>query len=268
LVAVAGATICAVAALSWTLIARIPAIASVGEWPTDRIDQVTRIPLGLSIVASVAGVLILANLIRVVTIQRTVNRETRGALAGAASDGEVIIIADDLPYAHAISASRTPSPRILVSSGMVTALTPSELESVIAHERSHVRHLHGWFRMSGELATAVNPLLRWSAQDLGFALERWADEDAADATGRDNVAVALHRAALTRLERQAGGAAGAVGFGAHGVPRRIAALLHEPGRGRWIGLALYVIVFALVAGGVVRALERSEDLLEALQHLR
>jgi hypothetical protein len=237
----------------------------VGAWSTDRVDRATHIPLAVSIVATVAGVLVLTNLIRVVTTQRTVDRETKAALIGAASDDEVIIVADDLPYAHAISGWRPP--RILVSSGMVTALNPSELTSVIAHERSHIRHHHGRLRMIGELSAAINPLLRWSTRDLGFALERWADEDAAEATGRANVAVALHRAALSRLELRWGGPAGAIGFGGHGVPRRLAALLHEPGRGRWIGSTLYVVVFVLVAGGAVRALERSEDLLEALQHL-
>ncbi len=268
IVAVAGATICAVAVGSWTLFARVPVIASIGEWSTNRVQRATRIPLGLSVVATVAGILIVANLIRYVTLRRAVHRETTAALVGAAVDGHVTMIADDLPYAHAVSRWRARSQRILVSTGMVTALTPDELVSVIAHEESHLRHHHGWFRTSGELAAAVNPLLRWSTKDLGFALERWADEDAAAATGRAQVAGALQRAALTRLERQPAGSATAIGFGAHAVPRRIVALLHDPGRGRWIGSALYVVVFALVAGGAARALERSEDLLEALQHLR
>lgn len=266
-VAVAGATICAVATLAWTLFARVSVIARVGEWSTSRVERATRIPLGVSIAATAAGVLVLANLIRVVTSQHAVNRETRAALVGAEADDDVTIIADDLPYAHALSGWRAENRRILVSTGMITALTRTELASVLAHERSHLRHHHGWFRMAGELAAAVNPLLRWSTKDLGFALERWADEEAAAATGRGQVAVALQRAALTRLERQPVGVATPIGFGAHGVPRRIAALLSDPGGGRWIGSALYVVVFVLVSGGVVRALERSEDLVEALQNL-
>ena len=272
ILAIAGATLCAVAVLAWTLFARIPLAASLGQWSTDRVDQATRIPLGVSGLAAAAGILILANLIRVGATEVSGRRETRDALAAisAVDVGAdlMVVIDDEVPFAHSTSSGRPRIQRILVSTGMVDALRPGELDSVLAHERSHLRHRHGWFRTSSELAVAINPLLRWSAGDLRFALESWADEDAGVATDRDEVARALQHAALARLAFGPTPSAGAFEFGGFGVRDRVGALLRSPRRGRWVGSAAYLLVLVLVLGGALRALERSEDLLEALQNLR
>ena len=220
--------------------------------------------------AAVAGVAILVRLIRVWVVQASRVRETRSVLdaLSISSMGEVVEVDDDEPYAHAIIGSRPRAQRIVVSSGILAALGPGGLESVLAHERSHVRHHHSWFGLAGLLAVAINPLLRWPASDLNFEVERWADEDAAAMTGRAEMVEALQRAAFARLEYLPGSQNGMIGFSGHGVPARLEALLDEPARARWIGFATYSGLFVLIAAAVVRALERSEDLLEALQNLR
>ena len=79
---------------------------------------------------------------------------------------------------------------------------------------------------------------------------------------------ALQRAAFARLDYEPATPNGMIGFSGQGVPARLEALIRAPAHARWIGFVGYGLIFVLVAGGVVRALERSEDLLEALQHLR
>jgi hypothetical protein len=267
LVAIAGATLCGVAVLAWAAFARVPAIGDIGEWSSSNVERATRIPLGFSLVAAVAGVAILVRLFKVSIVQASRVRETRAVLdaVSISATGDVVEVDDDEPYAHAITGRR---PRVLVSSGMLAALGPAGLEAVIAHERSHVRHHHSWFGLAGIFAVAINPLLRWPARDLNFEIERWADEDAAVTTGRAEMLEALQRAAFARLAYLPGSPNGMIGFSGHGVPARVEALLRRPARARWIGFAAYAVIFVLVSGGVVRALERSEDLLEALQNFR
>jgi beta-lactamase regulating signal transducer with metallopeptidase domain len=270
LVAIAGATLCGVAVLVWPAFARVPAIAEIGHWSSRSVDRAVRIPLGVNVVAALFGILILIRLVRVALLQAARIQETRSVLdaLSLSSSGEVVEIADPEPYAHAVTGWRPRAQRVVVSSGMVAALGPVGLRPVLAHERSHVRHHHSLFGLARVLAVAINPLLHWSAGDLDFELERWADEDAAAVTGRPEIADALQRAAFARLDYQPQSPKGTIGFSGHGVPARLEALLAEPARARWIGCAGYGAVFIVVAAAVARALERSEDLLEALQHLR
>lgn len=266
--ATAGATLCAVAVFAWTVPARIRLVGSLGQWTSGNVERATRIPLALGVVATIAGVLIIANLVRVVTAHERLARETKAAVRELSAVDGVVLIDDDLPFAHALSAWRPPTHVILVSTGMQAALAADELAAVLAHERSHVHYRHGWFRQVGLLGTAINPLLQGPDRELGFALERWADEDAAATAGRQVIARALGHAALSRIDMKRAGSRDGSDFGAEGVPDRIAALGRAPARGRWIAFAAYAVVFLFVSGAVVRALERSEDLLEALQNLR
>lgn len=84
------------------------------------------------------------------------------------------------------------------------------------------------------------------------------------------MALALQHSAIARLEIQSGRRHEAIGFSGQAVPDRIEALLHDGSSRRWVsltGLVGYAGMFALVVGGIAQALERSEDLLEALQRL-
>ncbi len=54
---------------------------------------------------------------------------------------------------------------------------------LLAHERAHARNSHYLFTSAARLAAAANPLLRPVAAEVGYAIERWADERAAAETG-------------------------------------------------------------------------------------
>ncbi len=87
--------------------------------------------------------------------------------------------------------------RVIVSAGMLDLLDDAEQQVLYAHEQSHLRHRHHRFLAVAEAAAAAVPLLRPVCQQVRFATERWADEDAADEVGdRRLVARAVGRAAL------------------------------------------------------------------------
>ncbi|MBA2283135.1 MAG: M56 family metallopeptidase [Acidimicrobiia bacterium] len=92
---------------------------------------------------------------------------------------DIVTLPVDEPLAYAVPRG---AGQIVVSEGLRTALDPSELRAVIAHERSHLRNHHE--RFIGAAASLEScfgwcaPVLR-SAMCLRLAVERWADEEAA-----------------------------------------------------------------------------------------
>ena len=72
--------------------------------------------------------------------------------------------------------------QVVVSEGLVAALTGDELSMVIRHERAHLAGRHHWhlgFAAVVEAALGWLPRVRWSVQVLRLGVERWADEQAA-----------------------------------------------------------------------------------------
>lgn len=132
----------------------------------------------------------------------------------------VVLARDDLV---AVSFERKGG-QVIVSSGLVRALSDQELDVVLAHEQAHLDHRHQRYL---HLASAVRwglawfPPARWSVRALVVALERWADEIAASSVddGRTQLRSALHH-----VTAQLAGTAIASFSGADTVAERIAAL--------------------------------------------
>ncbi|MFJ5289501.1 M56 family metallopeptidase [Streptomyces sp. NPDC088348] len=118
----------------------------------------------------------------------------RGDCRDLPATGDLAVLDDPAPTAFALPG--IPG-RIVVSSGMLQALAPDERRALLAHERAHLQRRHHLFLLVLQLASAVNPLLRPLARAGGFALERWADEEAGSVVAdRSLVARAVARAAL------------------------------------------------------------------------
>ncbi|MDT0468644.1 M48 family metalloprotease [Streptomyces gibsoniae] len=92
--------------------------------------------------------------------------------------------------------------RIVVTSGMLHALPAEERAVLLAHEHAHLTHRHHYYNALGQMACALNPVLRRLRAELDFAMERWADEDAAHSVAsRPLAARSLARAALAGTGR-------------------------------------------------------------------
>ncbi|WP_019634410.1 M56 family metallopeptidase [Actinomadura atramentaria] len=114
---------------------------------------------------------------------------------------------------------------VLVSRGLLAALAPPQLRAVLEHELAHLRHRHHRYLAAGALAAATLPPLRRLNERLRFAVERWADEDAAERLGdRRLVARTIAHVALSRGARPPL----APGFADSAVVRRVEALLTDP----------------------------------------
>ncbi|MFJ6793279.1 hypothetical protein [Streptomyces sp. NPDC091268] len=108
---------------------------------------------------------------------------------------------------------------------MLRTLSPAERAALLAHERAHLRGRHV-FVAAVELAALCHPALRALPEPPAYALERWADESAAEAVGDRRVtARAIGTAALASRASRRPGPAPAATTGP--VPRRVAALLQQ-----------------------------------------
>jgi Zn-dependent protease with chaperone function len=263
--ALAAASSAVLGLLAMAAAVRIPQVAAAGGLSPHalRPDDPASVPLGLA-----AGALLA---VAVTAAVRAGWRRT-GALVAAHRQaswlpgaGQVVVVADDAADAYA--APGWPG-RIVVTTGMMAALSAAERQVLLAHEQAHASGRHYLFPAAARLASAANPLLRPFAAAVGYSVERWADEQAAARTGdRPLVARAVAVAALAaasappRLAAPAGAlgvAAGPAGMrGAGAVPRRVAAMLAPPPRLR---LLLPAAAVALVAISGVSALAAAGSL--------
>ena len=126
---------------------------------------------------------------------------------------------------------------VLVSKGLMRMLSREELQVVFRHEHSHLRHRHHVYTVLGAFAVAVFPPLNSLHRALRLALERWADEDSAAATG-DRELVA-HTIARVALAAPAPRSAWHLAFAQSPVVHRVEALLGDaPSGSRVAGPAL------------------------------
>jgi len=274
MVALAASTVGALALLAWPLAARLPPIANLGGWHPGAVDRGVPVPLAVSIVASVA-LSVLAGLVadQVRRIRNGVLEVSRMHAELAPIGGAVVaVVQDRRPSAHALPATLDHRGRVVVSTGLLDALDHEERAAVLAHEHAHLVHLHRFFVIVAALAAALDPLVWLCRDDVEFALERWADEDAASRTSRCVTARALSRAALAKLSIAHGvpapclNAREALGLLRLGVAQRVAALLEPEGHHRHTGLAWLVAAVALIGvAAIAWATHDTERIFELLR---
>ncbi len=118
-------------------------------------------------------------------------------------------------------------PQIVVSEGLVDALSQDELRTVLSHEAAHVRCHHSRYLL---IVAAMSPLLghvrpiRSSLQSLELAIECWADAVCAPTSGERRTT----RSALMTLSHADFGAGIAAFSKAEAVAIRMRALTENP----------------------------------------
>jgi Zn-dependent protease with chaperone function len=121
-------------------------------------------------------------------------------------------------------------PRILVSSGLATALTPAEIGAVLAHEREHLRRRDPLRMLAARLVAAWGcylPAGRWLASRAALRYELTADRAAAGRAGRSVLA-----GALLKLASMPGCPAAAAASPAEDGPRSLEARVAQLESGR------------------------------------
>jgi Zn-dependent protease with chaperone function len=232
------------AAAIWTLLlvlaANVVELHGVAEhlgWCSDLVthhrDSFT--PFGL--VALGTAIAVFVSMARVRVRQRHRRAPSNGP--------ELAVIASDDAVAYTLPGRPG---QVVVSTGMLRSLDVKERRVLIAHERSHLRrHHHRYVRLT-ELAVAAVPVLAPLNARLRFAVERWADEDAAAELGdRALVARAIARAALASQSSPRLGLAMADAR----VVERVQIMLGEPSSESPLAPALLSAVVVAGIGGLV-----------------
>jgi Zn-dependent protease with chaperone function len=223
-------------------VAEVPVVGRTLGWSSRVVaDDTARVPWvsWLSVVLLVAAV---AAVTRRWLVQRRALRLARMRLP---ADGRVLVVADDGPMAYAVPGRPG---HVVVSTGMRDLLSDRQFEALLAHERAHLAGGHHRLIRAVELAAAAHPALYRVVRQVGYLVERAADERAATQVGsRRTVAHAIGTAAL-------GATAGPLGMNASVpggvVPRRVAELLRpRPRANLWalsalpVGLAVFTLVW-------------------------
>ena len=264
-VALAAASSAVLGLLAMAAAFRLPLVDAAGGMSlgvVSRSDPAT-LPLGAVAAAALAaaGLAALRAGWRRAGALTAAHRQARG-LPG---NGQVVVVPDDAADAYTVPG--WPG-RIVITSGMLGALSDDERQVLLAHEQAHATGCHYLFTAAARLAAAANPLLRPLAAAVGYSVERWADERAASAAGdrplaARTIAKAALAAAATPSSRTPTGATLAVvpatlsARHAGPVPRRVEALLRPPPRR---GLLLAALAVALVAVSGLAALDAALDL--------
>ena len=241
---------------AFLVLARAPAIATLGRWSTATVSLNDPIPTGAGLLAGATVLVLLCAASRRFALA---GRDLATAAAacrrlGPGTNG-LVVVDDEEPDAYAVPGL---TGRVVVSTAMLRALPPDERRVLLAHEAAHLRNHHHLYVQLAELGAAANPLLRPLALAVRDGAERWADEDAAAEVGdRALAARALARAGLARALASPGrrlaplATLPAVDSGvAH---RALALLAPRPRRRRWLAVAVAALVLMPLAASAITA---------------
>ena len=179
-------------------------------------DWCPAIPLDHQVGAAAGTTSLVALMFASARVSRVVFARFRAVRSVAAGE-RVSIVTDTRFIAYAIPSK---AGCVVVSTGLLASLSPTERRAVFAHERAHLQLGHHRHTLLAEVCVAVLPILRQLAGQLRHATERAADEAAAEqVNSRPAVARAIGTAAL-------GPSASALpALGGGSVARRVEALL-------------------------------------------
>ena len=275
-VVLAVASSAALGVLALAGLARLPVVAWAGRWSVATVRAGESVSVAEALVSGI--LLAVAACCALRALWRRVRAVAAAFFEAACMPGrdQLVIVHGTAPEAYALPG--LPG-RVVVSTGMLDALDEPDRDVLLAHEQAHLAAHHYVFVAAAHLAAAANPLLRPFSTAVGYAVERWADERAAQVCGdRGQVARAVGKAALAarraRVRRVHPAALGLLGrrrgplHGAGPVPRRVAALLAPapelfPPLGR--STLTLAITGMLVAASLLCSAAAAHDLHELLK---
>jgi Zn-dependent protease with chaperone function len=259
--AVTGAVWFVLAVLAFTWIGQDAEIAALGPW-SPRLLAAQAPVTHPAAAAALAVLLTVVGCATAVGVRRArALVEVHRACGRLGAPGSLVVLDTEAPDAFTTPEA---TGRIVVTRGMLRALSVDETSALLAHEHSHLLHRHTWWILAADLAAAANPMLLGLPGALRQAAERWADEDAAaELADRRLVARAVARAALARHAHGAAPAPSPLAAGTGGdVPARVDALLVPPARPRRLAVAALVLLLTGLAAGTAGVQHQGERLFE------
>lgn len=179
--------------LTSTLVGQLPLLAEHGHWSDTVLHRTDPVWPPVAVAALVAlSVLALRSGVTARQRLRALRSAYRLAAVLSPAGSELVVVDDAEHRAYAVPGHPG---RIVVSSGLLRALTAAQRRGVLAHERAHLDRHHHVHHTLAQLAAAANPLSFRLPRAVALASERWADERASSACPRAEVARALLLAA-------------------------------------------------------------------------
>jgi hypothetical protein len=209
-------------------------------------------PVGIAAAAGAAAIAVLAG--RAVLDARRTQRMARVARElgwhGTLCGHHLVVLPS--PKLVAFSTGGRPG-QVVMSHGLISALSDDQLAAVLRHEMAHIRRRHQRYLLVGgavERSLGRLPLVGQGVAALRCAVERWADEEAAGPgpTGRASVHAALSRVA------EFASMPDVAAFTTPGtVAERLEALQADPTSGRAVGprMLVYLPVGLLLVAAAV-----------------
>ena len=219
-----------------------------GLWSAAGSAVLIPVPDWASVIATLVLIVVMARCLHLAVRYLSLRREA-DTLLQFQGHSDLVVVDDPAPRAFTLSGR---SARVVVTTGMLRALSPVERRVLLAHERAHLAHHHHRYQLTLRLAVVLNPVVAAMSPHLSYALERWADEDAAAVVGdRPAAAESLARAALLTTEPLASSTLAYAGLG---VADRVAALRDEPApRQRLVGIFCFGVVAVPAAAAMIDA---------------
>jgi Peptidase family M48 len=299
--ALAAASSAVLGLLAMTALVRLPFVDTIGNMSVQVVSRDDPASLPVAVIAGALLAAAAAAACRALWRRGSAIVDAGREARRLPGSGQVVVTDDSAADAYTLPGWPC---RIVITAGMLRALSASERQVLVAHERAHAGGSHYLFTSAARLASAANPLLRPVAAEVGYTVERWADERAAAATGdRPLTARAIARAAMATTAAPPGRPGPATALclvpvdsegdpehngsnspadgaapkrGRHRfrrpslrragpVPRRVAALLGPPPRLSLLLLAAAVLLVAVSGLSALEAARNMHQLIEFAQ---
>ncbi len=194
-VALAGFSTAALALLAASALARLPFLATLGDYSQAALRRGDPVPAPAGIFAAALLTLaVAAAAVMILARARALAESYRRSARMAPGRQRFVVVPG-----HAIEAYALPGApgRIVISRRLLAALDGRRRAVLLAHEQAHLSGRHHLFTSAAHLAAAANPLLLPVARAVDYTVERWADERAAAIIGdRRLVATTVGQVAL------------------------------------------------------------------------
>lgn len=253
--------------LTLTLVGQLPLLAARGHWSDAVLHRTDPIWPPLAVAALLSLVVLTIRVAVTICRRLSALRSAHRLAANLSPAGNELVVLDDTDH-QAYAVPGKPG-RIVVSSGLLRALTAPQRRGVLAHERAHLRQHHHVHHTAAHLGAAANPLSFGLPRAVALATERWADESASRACTRADVARALVTAAARASSHHSDSTA-VLAVADTEVAVRVQALV-RPARPLEIHrLALLLGLLAVIALSTLHAavdVDRVFDLAQAAYHL-